>query len=637
MSRIVTYNKGSIPFSVPSGTPNEKGEIATVCPSCSADRKPEHQKEKVFSVNVKRSPMPWRCNHCGEMGYVLDDHVLKAMAVKPVARSFNFLPIGEKVLKWFKQERGISKATLDHFRISTSQETMMMRRTNAETEQYKGKALSRMCINFKYIMDGVLVNVKFRDQNKNFKLVSGADLVFYNIDSIKESKQCLIVEGEPDCLSYHEAGYTTVISVPNGATITADEIRSYKETGIMTTKSLLNMEYMDLCLPHLEHIEQFIIGTDDDPAGVKLRMELARRLGFDRCTFIKYSDWKKPDGTPCKDGNEILVALGPSALLSTLLSPNDFPLMGVNEVRAYSDVLLKNFRDGKEKGLTTGYKSFDPHFKWMRSWLTVFNGYPTQGKTSLVLNLIAISTVLYGWKWGIYSPENYPAENLIDTMAEILLGNTSDKDFGGRASEEEFMGVITNHLQKHIFIVDNENGYTPEELRELKLRMVKKYGIVGFLTDPWLALNHVYKGSNSIDTYIEHQLNAEIRLTTKYTLINVITHHPPTPKDKRKIEAPTAFDLVGGQIWWNKVFALLCIHKVNQTMDNTLANIFVHKMKEQKRAGHPTDDMHAIILNYQRRTNRFLEREVITDENSPFTRYPIEDYGSYSQVKLDGF
>lgn len=635
MSRILT-SRGTININIPPGAKtNADGEYYMICPICASGRLPEHQTQKLLAINLKKPDLPWRCNHCGEAGYIVEELAISQMNIKPVAREFQFNPIPEAMQQWFWNERRIGKETLDHFKISMSQEMMMIQKAPEDHIEWKGKWINRACINFKYFRNDILINVKFRDKQKNFKLVSGASLILFNIDSIKNSKECLIVEGEPDCMAYYEAGYKTVVSVPNGATVTKEEKENYETTGIMTIRSLANMEYIDLCWEDLEHIEHFIIGTDDDAAGIKLRQELARRLGFEKCSYIKYSEWFKTDKTPCKDGNEVLYHNDRNALLSTLSITYDFPIEGVNTADKYLDVLMKNFKNGRERGLPTGYFSMEAFFNWMRGWLTVINGYPTMGKTTFLLNLIAITTVLYEWKWGLYSPENYPVENIIDTLAEIFVGKSSDIEFHGRMTEEEYRKVIVEHIKKYIYFVDREEGYSPEDLREIKKQMIKRYGIVGFLTDPWSTLNH--PNVANIDRYLETQLNAETRLATKYSIVNLIAHHPPTPKDKSKVGPPTSFDLIGGQIWFNKAFALLSIHKQSSNIDDLLVDIFVQKIKEHKLAGHPTDSTHYITLKYERRTNRFLERHNITDETSPFDTFPIKNFSEYYQSKLDGF
>ena len=38
-----------------------------------------------------------------------------------------------------------------------------------------------MAVNFNYFKEGELINIKFRDSLKNFKLVSGAQLIFLRL------------------------------------------------------------------------------------------------------------------------------------------------------------------------------------------------------------------------------------------------------------------------------------------------------------------------------------------------------------------------------------------------------------------------------------------------------------------------
>ena len=65
----------------------------------------------------------------------------------------------------------------------------------------------RRAVNFNYYRENELVNVKYRDSQKNFKMVSNAELIFYGLDNIKEMDKIYIVEGEMDALTLHEAGY----------------------------------------------------------------------------------------------------------------------------------------------------------------------------------------------------------------------------------------------------------------------------------------------------------------------------------------------------------------------------------------------------------------------------------------------
>jgi hypothetical protein len=259
--------------------------------------------------------------------------------------------------------------------------------------------------------------------------------------------------------------------------------------------------------------------------------------------------------------------------------------------------------------------------------------------SSWIFNMVIVSTILYGWKWGMYCPENYPPENIIDTLAEILVGDTADINFKERMSKQRYKDAILNHIDKHFFFVDNEDGYTPKELRAIKKNLVHQYGINGFLTDPWKNLTHNLSGK-TIDMYLQEELSAEVRLSIKNELINLICHHPPTPpRDKEKnYPPPTQFELIGGQVWASTCYSMICIHKHDRvSWENTETEVHVQRNKEHKLVGFPTDRNSPVMMKFERRTNRFLERLNYLDLTTPYQAYPFKDDYAISQTILEGF
>jgi len=130
-------------------------------------------------------------------------------------------------------------------------------------------------IQFNYFMGDQLINVKYRDGRKNFKLYKGAEKVFYNINSIVGYDWCVITEGEMDVLALHEAGIKNVISVPNGATLNNN-----------------NLDYLDNCIDYFEDKEKVILALDQDEPGQRLKQEFVRRLGAEICYITDFGDVK---------------------------------------------------------------------------------------------------------------------------------------------------------------------------------------------------------------------------------------------------------------------------------------------------------------------------------------------------------
>jgi twinkle protein len=187
-----------------------------------------------------------------------------------------YLPVENKVTEWF-ESRGISQRTLDDLKVGQGPEWMPQ---TGKTEN---------TIQFNYIMGDQLINIKYRDGRKNFKLYKGAEKVFYNINSIVGYDHCVITEGEMDVLALYEAGIKNAISVPNGATLNTN-----------------NLDYLDNCIDYFEDKEKVILAVDSDDAGQALQQELVRRLGAEVCFLADFEE--------CKDANEYLIKYGKEKL-----------------------------------------------------------------------------------------------------------------------------------------------------------------------------------------------------------------------------------------------------------------------------------------------------------------------------------
>ena len=198
MEKIIT-SKGVMDISIPVDTKiSGSDEFYMVCPICTSGREPEHQKEKKFAVNLAKVPHPWRCNHCNEGGYIIDEAYMSRVKIKPILENYKFMPISDPLVQWFWEKRGISKQTLVDLDIVATMEPIRQHKKVEGEEEFYDQIINRKCINFKYKKDGILINIKYRDKVKNFKMIANASKILYNIDSIKDQKEAIFVEGEFD-------------------------------------------------------------------------------------------------------------------------------------------------------------------------------------------------------------------------------------------------------------------------------------------------------------------------------------------------------------------------------------------------------------------------------------------------------
>lgn len=129
-------------------------------------------------------------------------------------------------------------------------------------------------MNFPYFANGKHVNTKHRtigNDPRHYWMEPGAERPFYNLDAIDPTQPLIIVEGEGDALSIHEAGLSNVVSVPGGA--------PEKEGQNLDKKLAASSNAFDL----LQAVPQVILATDNDGPGFSAQTELARRIGVLKC------------------------------------------------------------------------------------------------------------------------------------------------------------------------------------------------------------------------------------------------------------------------------------------------------------------------------------------------------------------
>ena len=194
---------------------------------------------------------------------------------------------------------------------------------------------------------------------------------------------CVIVEGEMDVLSFHEAGIFNTISVPNGATLNNN-----------------NLDYLDNCIDYLDNKERIILAVDKDEAGQALQQELIRRLGAEVCFIIDFND--------CKDANEYLLKHGTKRLSELIQQAQAVPLENVTTFNDIEGEITDFVENGFKKGYQIGLNNFDDIFSTYTGQFITVTGIPSSGKSDFVDQMVVGYNQNYQWKTAFASPENAP-------------------------------------------------------------------------------------------------------------------------------------------------------------------------------------------------------------------------------------
>jgi twinkle protein len=498
----------------------EVGKTQGVCPWSAKCRKPENRKKKCASYDWERGL--GTCHNCNN-SFQLHTYQRKGNAnkeyVKPIPVEV-FEPVVDKVAEWFKT-RGISQQTLNDLNVTTGEEYMPQTSSKQNT------------IQFNYMMGDELINVKYRDARKNFKLYKGAEKIFYNINSIVGYDWCVIVEGEMDALALHEAGIKNVVSVPNGATLNSN-----------------NLDYLDNCIDYFEDKEKIILAVDADEAGQALRYEFIRRLGAEVCYLVDFNG--------NKDANEYLIEHGTEELNKLINNATQVPLEGVSTLRDLEADLLDFVHNGFKPGFQIGLDNFDKIFSTYTSQFITVTGIPSSGKSDFVDQMCIGYNRNYGWKTAYASPENKPnflhAHKLIRKTWEGL----PTKDDIGTAKWKQ----VTDHVNDNYFFIDMDR-YTLEDVLRKGAELVKRKGIKCLVIDPFNKIRDVDCKSEDVNRYTMEYLTKIETFAKKYDVLVIVVAHPTKMyRDKEgKIEEPTMYSIKGGGEWYDASYHGLLVHR----------------------------------------------------------------------------
>ena len=496
------------------------GSAQGICPMCSEDRKPENKKAKCASYDWERGL--GTCHNC-DRTFQMHTYQRKGASEKVYVRPETPDAIHEvstNVEKWF-ESRGISKQTLKALKVTEGSEFMPQ---TGKTEN---------TIQFNYYMGDQLINVKYRDGRKNFKLYKGAEKVFYNINSIVGYEYCIIVEGEMDALSLYEAGIENVVSVPNGATLNTN-----------------NLDYLDSCIDYFEDKEKIIIAVDADEAGQALQRELVRRLGAEVCYLADFNG--------CKDANEYLLEYGKEELAKRITKARPVPLENVTTFKDIEGEVTDFVTNGFKPGYQIGLQNFDDIFSTYTGQFITVTGIPSSGKSDFVDQMCVGYNANYGWKTAFASPENAPTYlHAHKLMRKVWQDMPRKADIGG-----DKWNQVAEHVNDNFFFIDMER-YTLESVLRKGAELVKRKGIKCLVIDPFNKVRDVDCKTEDVNRYTMEYLTKIEIFAKKYDVLVFIVAHPTKmyKGSDGQIEEPTMYNIKGGGEWYDASYHGILVHR----------------------------------------------------------------------------
>lgn len=461
-------------------------------------------------------------------------------------------PCAETALR-FLERRGIDRETAIRFGVYT----VRLHGRGDERAAVPTDHGDDIHIAFPMFRNGIEVATKFRGPNKRFEQRRGGEKTFINADALDRSaletgdEALVIVEGEIDLLTALQCG-ATAVSVPDGAPPVPDgedpedlsEIRDPKEDAAGKWAFLWNDR------ERLRKVKRFILATDADKPGRRLRAELVRRLGPARCWFVDYPE-------DCKDLNDVLVRYGEQAVRKTLQAAQPYPVHGLYRLSDYP-------RPEPLRTVSLGWPALDDYVRFYRGGFFVVTGTPGSGKSKFINRAVFNMARDHGWRAAIFSPEMPVKPFLEEDLLRMYCGCAPNVRPEVLAAAERFIEDRFCFIDADpAGLYDIDEVPTIDWLLEKAEDAVLRYAIDVLVIDPWNELEHARRRDESMTDYIGRAIRPLKSFARRFDVAVIVIAHPT--KDVRDRKRPTLYDIADSAAWNNKADIGLILKRVDDS------------------------------------------------------------------------
>lgn len=491
--------------------------IPKYCPFCKGG---DSKDEETFALSINKGIYVCKRGSCGQRGKfsALAESKGVTTSIKSSATSINakdtqyvlptteLLEPTEAIYKYF-EARKISRQTVDEFRIASDEKGMIV---------------------FPFYVDGVDVFEKFRrpwkpkphEKGKEWAY-PGAKPVLWGMDACSFSKPLVITEGQIDAMSLYEAGVQNVVSVPSGCE---------------------NLGWIENCWDWLERFKTIILFGDNDEPGRKMVQTVSKRLEESRCMIVEEYPLR-PDGTPCKDANEVLFFHGWSELISMVENAKTIPIKGIIDLST-----VVPYDPTSVPRIKTMIPALDEILGGLvEGGVTVFTGKAGDGKSTLS-GLLLLNAIEQGYNVCAYSGEL--RKEKFQEWINLQCAGSDYITLKYDPIRQKHIPVVPYLVQERLmdyyrgrfFLFDNNEIFEhnqAESILNVFTMAVRRYGCKLFLVDNMMtSLSDSDEETKAQGRFV----NALKKFATRYGVHILIVAHPRKTKAGEQLRK----DDVGG-------------------------------------------------------------------------------------------
>lgn len=256
---------------------------------------------------------------------------------------------------------------------------------------------------------------------------------------------------------------------------------------------------------------------------------------------------------------------------------------------------VAKFRDFKERirahitnknqasGFSTGWNTLDEYWKHKPGNLVIVTGVPMSGKSEWLDQIVINAINKHGWKFCIFSPENYPPEFHFQKLAEKLIGKPMFEKWGKQAMSMDDLKKSMDKLSEHITVITPEESGLSIDAILNKIRMAKKlYGCDVAIIDPYNEVEHKRNTKISETEYISEFLSKVRNFGRLHDIEMIVVAHPTKlpMQDDGEYKVPSLYDISGSANFRNKADIGITIWRSYQRKDN-LTEVHITKVRDK--------------------------------------------------------
>lgn len=493
--------------------------------------------------------------------------------IKPLIGDTETTDPDQLAARRYLADQGISLKTATDARIGC-----LMHRCFGKDDEKKSVGTMYHCIAYVNYVNGQPVNVKYRSCDPSNVPASDGNKAAgytkfwsqdspttpcppYNIDCInplrvseETIRRLIVTEGGKDVLTLAEAGYSYVISVPNGAA---------SDLG----KSFEAFE------PWLDRVVDIVICGDCDLPGRTLVKHLADYFGA-RSLLVTL-----PAG--CKDISDVLATYGVETVREVIESARPQRTSDIVTVSERADEVLNVLHGEYDHGYDVGYGPLTDHVFHPTDLggLIIVTGMPNSGKTDF-LNDLTCRLMAKTDRCVCYLSFEVPDKNKhIARLIQLMLGKINTAGYG-----REQLQPIVDFLNCHMVHLDlHEVPPTPANILVRADMIRRKVPLKYLVIDPYLFME-VETNRNSTETQDIKSMLTQVQNWGRINHVWVIIVAHPRKLSKlsgrNELEDIDMYTISGSANWANLADFIFSISRISR-QDCAYTRLDMLKVRDQ--------------------------------------------------------